>query len=90
MLPGGRGEMVVEIVEINDPFGPTVTEEGITALVVSEETRSGGEAVNRERRAKGWAELEMFVVGVVEEEGGGGVKMSSTEIRRRREEVTGK
>ncbi|KAF8416088.1 hypothetical protein EV426DRAFT_570047 [Tirmania nivea] len=88
-LPGERGEMVVEIVEINDVFGPTVTEEGISALVVSEETRGGGEAVNRERRRKRWTELELFVVGVVGEEGGGGVKMSSTEIRRRRGETTG-
>ncbi|KAF8423209.1 hypothetical protein BGX38DRAFT_1238867, partial [Terfezia claveryi] len=38
----------------------------------SEETRGGGEAVNRERKVKGWAGLEMFVVGVVEEEGGEG------------------
>ncbi|RPB19488.1 hypothetical protein L211DRAFT_853138 [Terfezia boudieri ATCC MYA-4762] len=89
-LSEGWGELMVEIVEINDAFGPTVTEEGISALVVSEETRGGGEAVNRERKGKGWAGLEMFVVGVVEEEGGGGVKMSSTDIRRRRGEASEK
>jgi len=77
----------VEIVEINDQFGPTVTEEGISALVVSEETRAGGEAVNKERARKGWGGLEVFVVGVVEDENWGGMKMSSTEIRRRRGEA---
>lgn len=74
----------MEIVEINDPFGPTVTNESITALVVSEETRNGGEAVNKKRLEKGWSELEVFMVEVIE--GVEGEKLSSTEIRRRLEE----
>lgn len=90
-LPGhgagaaGGGKVEIEIHEINDPFGPTITQEGISALVVSEETRAGGGMVNARRRELGWGELEVFVVGVVEGgEGEGGGKLSSTEIRRRR------
>ncbi|KAL7276749.1 hypothetical protein RUND412_000247 [Rhizina undulata] len=79
----GGGEVTVEVVEINDPFGPTITNKAITALVVSEETRGGGESVNVVRREKGWRALECWVVDVVE---GGKGKLSSTEIRRGLEE----
>ncbi|KAF8473964.1 hypothetical protein BDZ91DRAFT_712893 [Kalaharituber pfeilii] len=92
-LPGeGRpSTMVVEIVEINDPYGPTITNEEITALVVSEETSAGGAMVNGRRRENGWVELDVHVVGIVTEEGGEGAeKLSSTEIRRRREADRGK
>ncbi|KAF8454747.1 hypothetical protein BGX38DRAFT_1171342 [Terfezia claveryi] len=55
-------------------------EEGLKFFSRIKLSEDGG----RERKVKGWAGLEMFVVGVVEEEGGGGLKMSSTDIRRRR------
>jgi phosphopantetheine adenylyltransferase len=77
---------------INDPFGPTITDESISALVISKETRAGGKAVNDKRSEKGWKELEVFEVDVLDAsekeeqatktesfEG----KISSTEIRRR-------
>jgi phosphopantetheine adenylyltransferase len=76
--------LIIEAVEINDPFGPTITNEAITALVVSQETKNGGEAVNKKRMEKGWDPLQVFLIDVIEEEGGG--KLSSTEIRRRLEE----
>ncbi|KAI5801397.1 hypothetical protein DFH27DRAFT_600848 [Peziza echinospora] len=82
-------DVVVEVVLINDPYGPTVTDEGVQALVVSEETKEGGRLVNVERGRKGWRALEVFVVGVIMEggvlAGEEGVKMSSTERRRREE-----
>lgn len=71
--------------EINDPFGPTITNEQISALVVSTESAKGGDAVNVKRAEMGWKELEVFTVDVVEGEGEGG-KMSSTDIRRKLEE----
>ncbi len=89
--------LTVKCVEIEDPFGPTITEEAISALVVSAETRSGGDAVNSKRKEKGWAELDVFEVDVLdplegEEKDSGGQKsaldegfkqkISSTEIRR--------
>ncbi|KAK4634440.1 hypothetical protein CLAFUW4_02208 [Fulvia fulva] len=82
--------LVVKCTEIQDLFGPTITEEKISALVISAETRSGGRAVNDKRKEQGWKELDVFEVDVLdaEEEGqGAGVKegfdskISSTAIR---------
>ena len=82
--------LVVKCVEIQDPFGPTITEESISALVLSAETRAGGKAVNDKRRELGWKELDIFEVDVLdaEEEGksstakeGFESKISSTAIR---------
>ena len=55
----------INYVEIFDPFGPTITDKDISALVVSAETRSGGKAVNDRRVEKGWPPLEVFEVGVL-------------------------
>ncbi|EON62620.1 hypothetical protein W97_01844 [Coniosporium apollinis CBS 100218] len=83
--------LTIKCVEIWDPFGPTITDENISALVISAETRSGGKAVNEKRAEKGWAELEVLEVDVldpVEGEEAGKVeedfhsKISSTEIRK--------
>ncbi|KAH8650515.1 hypothetical protein BGZ60DRAFT_534176 [Tricladium varicosporioides] len=81
----------IECVEIQDPFGPTITDEAITALVVSGETRSGGQAVNDKRTEKGWKSLEMFEVVVLDADEDDekskaddfGSKISSTAIRKR-------
>ena len=85
----------LECVEISDAFGPTITDESVSALIVSAETRSGGQAVNEKRAEKGWQELEVFEVDVLDavEEGHADdaekvfeSKISSTEIRRRQKE----
>lgn len=75
---------------ITDPFGPTITDQSITAIIVSGETRAGGNAVNEKRRDKGWKELEVFEIEVLDSSiasAGGSTgfegKISSTEIRRR-------
>ena len=85
-----KSGLTVNYVEIFDAFGPTITEEKISALVISGETRSGGKAVNDRREEQGWAPLEVFEVDVLnahEERGSGSAgfqnKISSTEIRRR-------
>ncbi|TKA81176.1 hypothetical protein B0A55_02628 [Friedmanniomyces simplex] len=82
--------LTVKCTEIQDPFGPTITDEQISALIISGETRSGGNAVNDKRKEKGWRELEVFEVDVLDaeeelegaeaKEGFGG-KLSSTAIR---------
>jgi phosphopantetheine adenylyltransferase len=89
--------ITIECVEIQDPFGPTITDENITALVVSGETRSGGQAVNSKREEKGWAPLEVFEVDVLDatEEGAENPskvedftsKISSTAIRKHKAEL---
>ncbi|PPJ52601.1 hypothetical protein CBER1_11043 [Cercospora berteroae] len=82
--------LIVKCTEIQDPFGPTITKEEISALVLSAETRSGGKAVNDKRREQGWTELDIFEVDVLDadEDGGGRTskegfdsKISSTAIR---------
>lgn len=84
--------ITIECVEIQDPFGPTITDESVTALVVSGETRSGGQAVNDKRVEKGWKALEVFEVDVLDAQDAESAgshpddfssKISSTEIRRK-------
>ncbi|KAK4124293.1 hypothetical protein N657DRAFT_644508 [Parathielavia appendiculata] len=60
------GTIQVRCVRIQDAFGPTITEENIQALVVSGETRSGGQAVNDKRAELGWHALSVFEVDVLD------------------------
>lgn len=101
VAPDGKGKVAVmqvqprliyKFVEIFDACGPTITDENISALVVSKETSAGGAMVNDERAKKDWAGLSIFEVDVLQSgevpeatsanqfEG----KISSTDIRRRR------
>ena len=85
--------LIINYVEIFDPFGPTVTNKSISALVISRETRAGGKAVNDRRQAKGWSLLEVFEVDVLNADSEADSqleqneefqsKISSTDIRRR-------
>ncbi|KAF2172090.1 hypothetical protein M409DRAFT_17332 [Zasmidium cellare ATCC 36951] len=92
--PNGKGidvhypnGLVVKCTEFQDAFGPTITDERISALVVSTETRAGGKAVNDKRKQLGWKEVDLFEVDVLDadEEGpskdGFDGKISSTAIR---------
>ena len=47
-----RSDIDYDIVTLHDPFGPTITDEKLQCLVVSEETRSGGDKINEKRREK--------------------------------------
>ncbi|KAK8075816.1 Phosphopantetheine adenylyltransferase [Apiospora hydei] len=58
----------VSCVQIQDAFGPTITQENMDALVVSGETRSGGAAVNAKRTELGWHPLQIFEVDVLSAE----------------------
>lgn len=44
-----KPSLCYDIVPLADPFGPAITDPDLQCLVVSEETRRGGEAVNRKR-----------------------------------------
>ncbi|KAE8394706.1 hypothetical protein BDV23DRAFT_135346 [Aspergillus alliaceus] len=86
-----RPGLTLKLVQISDPFGPTITEENISAIVVSQETRSGGAAVNDERAKKGWKSLDVFEIDVLHTKdvpltdcGNFVSKISSTDIRRQR------
>lgn len=57
-----RPDLSLKMVQLSDPFGPTITDQNITALVVSKETSQGGAAVNTERAKKGFKGLDVFEV----------------------------
>lgn len=86
-------ELIINYTQISDPFGPTITEENITAIIISKETRAGGKAVNDKREEKGWEGLEVFEVDILDanallddervEKQTFESKISSTEIRKR-------
>ncbi|KAF6227038.1 hypothetical protein HO133_008479 [Letharia lupina] len=89
-----KSGLIIKYVEIFDPCGPTITDETITALVLSAETKGGGQVVNDKRGEKGWSALEVFEVDVLEAGEADGDsrdraddkfqgKISSTDIRRR-------
>lgn len=91
------GVITVQCVKIQDPFGPTITQEHLDSLVVSAETRSGGKAVNDKRAELGWKTLEVFEVDVLDAEETSDApsptqnfssKISSTAIRRQIAEAT--
>ncbi|KAF7726488.1 hypothetical protein EC973_008723 [Apophysomyces ossiformis] len=54
-----------EVVPISDPFGPTITDPTIEALICSHETLKGGEAVNRERSKLDFPALELRTIDVI-------------------------
>ncbi|GKT92370.1 pantetheine-phosphate adenylyltransferase family protein [Colletotrichum tofieldiae] len=93
------GAITVECVEIQDPFGPTITQEEMDVLVFSGETRSGGQAVNDQRTALGWKPLETYEVEVLDANDLGdeasrtenfASKISSTAIRQQKAEAAAK
>ena len=76
------------MVPISDVYGPTAYDPEISALVISEETMAGAEAIEALRREKGLRGLEVFVIDVIGERPGklsdiAVEKMSSTKIRER-------
>jgi len=74
--------LTYEIIEINDPYGPTLTGPSFNAIIVSEETRKGADEINEKRRANGLLPLEVIVVGLVKAPSGlGDGKLSSTALR---------
>lgn len=93
-----HGAITIQCVVIQDPFGPTITQQTLDALIVSVETRAGGKAVNDKRVEMGWNALEVFEVDVLNAREVSDApsstedfssKISSTAIRRQIAEATG-
>lgn len=80
----------LDLVPIQDVYGPTAYDPDISALVISEETRAGAGSIADLRWEKGLQPLEVFVIDVIGDQEGklpvdkiAEVKMSSTKIRER-------
>lgn len=54
------------VVPIYDGYGPSVEVPEIDCIVVSEETKKGGDKVNQERLRRGFKELDMYIIPLVE------------------------
>ncbi|XP_063964671.1 bifunctional coenzyme A synthase-like [Lytechinus pictus] len=53
------------VVPITDPFGPSIVVPDIECIVVSEETRKGGDSVNKRRVEKNMSELAVHSIDIV-------------------------
>jgi cytidyltransferase-like protein len=69
-----------EIIPLNNPFGPTLAESLIEALVVSEETRPTALKINEKRRKAGLPPLKIVTINMVPAENC--APISTTRIRK--------
>ncbi|XP_020112966.1 phosphopantetheine adenylyltransferase 1-like isoform X2 [Ananas comosus] len=54
--------LVIQVEPIEDPYGPSIVDEKLDAIIVSKETLSGGHAVNRKRAEKGLPLLKLNIL----------------------------
>lgn len=69
-----------EVIPLNEPYGPTSTDETIEGLVVSQETESTAIKINEQRRKFGLPLLKIVTVNMVPSENS--KPISTTRIRR--------
>jgi pantetheine-phosphate adenylyltransferase len=70
----------VKIIQLNDFYGPALTDPEIEALIVSYETLQRGKEINRLRVEKGLRPLTLIVVDILKAEDG--LPITSTRIRK--------
>lgn len=75
-----------QVVPIEDPYGPSISDASIGAIAVSEETMMGAESINKQRTEMGLRPLEVEVIHIINNDNiqdGDEKKISSTTIRKR-------
>ena len=70
-----------EIVPLNDDWGPSVVDEDFEAIVVSEETKSTADMINKVRSKEGKNELKIVIVPMIK--AFDGKYISSSRIRKK-------
>ena len=55
-----------KIYELSDPYGPSIVDPMLGCIVVSEETKKGGDAVNEKRKEKYLSTLQILVVDCID------------------------
>ncbi len=68
-----------ELVELNDVYGPTITDKSINALCVTEETQMGAKQINEMRLKLNWRVIPVHVCNLLKDKSGEYIK--STRIR---------
>ncbi|GAQ88689.1 pantetheine-phosphate adenylyltransferase [Klebsormidium nitens] len=81
-----KSSLLVQTEPLVDPYGPSIVDEGLGAIVVSKETEKGGHAVNQKRAEKGLSTLHVVVVDLVGDSMST-EKVSSTLLRKREAEA---
>jgi pantetheine-phosphate adenylyltransferase len=69
-----------DIQELNDPYGTTISDESIDAIVVSEETEPTAFKINEIRKERGMKPLDIITIRMVL--AADGIPISSTRIRK--------
>ncbi|MEJ2251049.1 MAG: pantetheine-phosphate adenylyltransferase [Candidatus Lokiarchaeota archaeon] len=69
----------VQIIELNDPFGPPIHDSSYEGIVVSQETYNGALNINEIRNEKGFKPLIIIVVPIIKDKEN--KKINSTSIR---------
>ena len=57
-----------EVIPLNNPYGPTVTDKCIEALVVSDETKKIADKINEQRKTNGLSPLRIVAIPMVPSE----------------------
>ncbi|KPV73491.1 uncharacterized protein RHOBADRAFT_54710 [Rhodotorula graminis WP1] len=60
-----RPSVECDAVPLQDVYGPTANDPAIEALVVSDETRAGGDAINTLRASRSLSRLDIFTISLV-------------------------
>ena len=77
-----------QIVPLENDWGPSVLDEDFEAIIVSDETKSTAQKINKIRSAEGKSELEIVIVPMIKAQDGN--RISSSRIRNKEIDSEGK